>query len=108
MRFPSSVCAVALALAAGALAQSRPANTDRSSEVGMSFARHLSQGRYAEAAGMVDDSVKAQMSSDLLKAVWASISKGKGEFRKVGTPPPRPFQARSGWLTLGGSSPTRH
>ncbi|HOW73013.1 MAG TPA: alpha/beta fold hydrolase [Phycisphaerae bacterium] len=86
MRFPSLVCVVVFGLSAGSFAQSRSASTDRSSEVGMTFVRHLSQGRYAEAAGMVDDSVKAQMNTNVLKGVWTNISEGKGEFRNVGTP----------------------
>ncbi len=87
MRFPSLVGVAVFGLSAGAVAQSRPASTDRSSdEVGVTFVRHLAQGRYAEAAGMVDDSVKTQMNADVLQAVWTSLSEGKGEFRNLGTP----------------------
>lgn len=77
---------VVLGLSAGALAQDPPAAADPSSKTGTTFVEHLAAGRYAEAADMVDESVKAQMDADVLKTAWTAISAGKGEFRNVGTP----------------------
>lgn len=76
----------ALGWSAVALAQTRPAGVDRAAETGLTFVKHLSQARFADAGGMVDASVKKAISPDTLKSVWSDVSQGKGAFKGLGAP----------------------
>jgi uncharacterized protein len=80
------VQALLIAWSTVALAQTRPAGAERAKEVGSSFVRHLSKEQFADAGGMVDNSVKAAISPDVLRSVWTDLSKGKGHFKEVGPP----------------------
>lgn len=82
----SQMAAVSLLLLTPAVfAQSKPAQSD-ARETAMKFAISLSVGKYAEAAGLLDDQVAAVLPVEKLQAVWETTVADTGGFKSLGEP----------------------